>query len=56
MRTLYEVRIWKYTELLHKANYEFENEDQANYYALGLYDGFRLTSGATGHGITQIEK
>lgn len=39
---LYEIKIWKWQEELHKGTYQFDNVKEATQYELGIFEGFRL--------------
>jgi hypothetical protein len=51
----YKITIWKWQEELHSGEYEFKNSKDAYNFALGLYEGFRLTSGATGYKEVKLQ-
>ena len=39
---LFKITIWKFTEVLHVGEYQFNTLGEAQQYALGLYNGFDL--------------
>jgi hypothetical protein len=48
-----KIKIWKFKELLHEGNYQFNTMQEASDYQLGLFNGMNLMgAGATG---TQLE-
>ena len=52
-----EIRIWNFKKLVHKGTYQFNNDSEANLYALGLYNGFDLAgTKVTGYGTTEVKK
>lgn len=54
---LFTIKIWKWNKLLHQANYQFKTSDNAQNYALGLFNGMNLmNAGATGIETKPVKK
>ncbi len=55
MRTV-NIKIWKFKELLHDGNYQFETMREAQNYQLGLFNGMNLMGAeATGMELKPVE-
>ena len=56
-RILYKITIWKFKESLHSGRFEFNSEEGANNYALGLYEGLRIAGKEpTGFEVKKVTK
>lgn len=51
-----KIKIWKFQELLHEGNYQFETMREATNYQLGLFNGMNLMGAeATGMELKPVE-
>lgn len=56
-RIPYKITIWSLKEKLHSGNFEFNSDEGANNYALGLYEGLRIAGKEpTGIEVNKVTK